>query len=184
MNIDPTSLFNNLTDQKLPPIESWDPPFCGDINISINRDGQWSYEGSVFTRLPLVKLFAKVLKKEGNDYYLVTPVEKVRITVEAEPFITKNLELNNTDNPEIAFMTTLDDIVIADKEHPIKVIEKNGFPYPTILIRNNLHALISRSDFYQLVEISTSVPTSNDGNSALSNCIVKSRGCSFSLGQY
>ena len=113
MNIDPTSLFNNLTEQKLPPIESWDPPFCGDINISINRDGQWSYEDSPFTRLPLVKLFAKVLKKEGNDYYLVTPVEKVRITVEAEPFITKSLELNNQLHPEIAFMTTLEAVVIS-----------------------------------------------------------------------
>ncbi|MFT5520179.1 MAG: hypothetical protein ACI9IA_000769 [Enterobacterales bacterium] len=184
MNIDPRSLFSNLTEQKLPPIESWDPPFCGDINICINKDGQWSYEGSVFTRLPLVKLFAKVLKKEGNDYFLVTPVEKVRITVEAEPFITKSLELKNSRIPEIAFMTTLDDIVIADKEHPIQVIEKNGFPYPTILIRNNLHALISRSDFYQLVEISTSEPILNNGNSLFSNCIVKSRDCSFSLGQY
>ena len=184
MIIDPTSLFNNLTEQKLPPIESWDPPFCGDINICISRDGQWSYEGSAFTRLSLVKLFAKVLKKEGSEYYLVTPVEKVRITVEAEPFITKSLELNNTPRSEIAFMTTLDDIVIADKEHPIQVIEKDGFPYPTILIRNNLHALISRSDFYQLVELSTSVPISNNGKTLFSNCIVKSRGCSFSLGQY
>lgn len=184
MNIDPTSLFNNLNEQKLPPIESWDPPFCGDINISIGRDGQWSYEGSVITRVPLVKLFAKVLKREGNEYFLVTPVEKVRIAVVAEPFITKSLELNNTPKPEIAFMTTLDDIVIADKEHPIQVIEKDGFPYPTILIRNNLHALISRSDFYQLVEISTSVETCNNGNPLISNCIVKSRDCSFSLGQY
>jgi hypothetical protein len=184
MNIDPTSLFNNLTQQKLPPVESWDPPFCGDINIRINRDGQWSYEGSVFTRLRLVKLFARVLKKEGDEYFLVTPVEKVRIIVEAEPFITKSLELHNSPIQEIAFMTTLDDIVVADKEHPIQVIEKDGFPYPTILIRKNLHALISRSDFYQLVEMSTSEPTSNDDNSNLSNCIVKSRDCSFSLGQY
>ena len=74
MNINPTSLFNNLTEQKLPPVESWDPPFCGDINICIHKDGQWSFEGSVFSRIALVKLFAKVLKKEGGEYFLVTPV--------------------------------------------------------------------------------------------------------------
>jgi len=183
--INPDNLFKHISDDKLPPIESWDPPFCGKIDICIHRDGHWSYNNSPFTRMSLVKLFAKVLKKEQENYFLVTPVEKVQIKVEAEPFITVNME-KSTSEQKIAFKTNLDDVVIAGKEHPIKVItDQNGQPYPTILIRNNLHALISRSDFYDLVELaSTKTINSECSDPTTSICFVESNGISFVLGEY
>ena len=135
-----------------------------------------------------MKLFSKILKRENDEYFLVTPVEKVIIKVESEPFITKTIEQKN--NPKaLAFITNLDEIVIADADHPIKVIEdEKGQPYPTIHIRNNLHALISRSDFYQLVDMSIS-ETSPDsaplnGKNKTSICSIESNGCKFILGRY
>ena len=91
-NINPNSLFNSVSGQNFPPVDSWNPPYCGEINICIHSNGVWSYNNSPFTRIALVKLFSKILKREANDYFLVTPVEKVKITVEAEPFITIDLE--------------------------------------------------------------------------------------------
>ncbi|PCJ47657.1 MAG: proteophosphoglycan precursor [Gammaproteobacteria bacterium] len=182
--INPNGLFHNLSNKSLPPVESWNPPFCGDIDICIHRDGQWSYNNSIFTRLSLVKLFARVLKRENNRYFLVTPIEKVRIKVEAEPFITKNIERKYSSPQQLAFITTLDDIVIADKEHPIQVIEKNGFPYPTIHLRNNLHALICRSDFYRLVELADTENNPDIKSQDSSICSIMSNGCKFILGKY
>lgn len=185
VSVNPDSLFNNIRDQKYPPIEQWDPPFCGDIDICIHRDGSWSYNNSPFTRTSLVKLFARVLKREGNDYFLLTPVEKVKIKVEAEPFITVAVEQNTAGPMTLAFRTSLDETVIADKEHPITVInDSNGRPYPTIHIRNNLHALISRSDFYQLVELASSETDTSSEIAGASVCTIESSGCKFILGKY
>jgi len=179
-NINPNSLFSNITDKKFPPIEQWDPPFCGEIDICIHRDGHWSYNGSAFTRLPLVKLFASVLKREEDNYFLLTPVEKVQIKVETEAFITIALEQKKATPSTIAFKTNLDEIVIADAKHPIKVItDSSGQPYPTILIRDNLYALISRSDFYQLVDLALS----EEVNGKMI-CSIESSGCKFILGDY
>ncbi len=185
-DINPDSLFKHISDNKLPPVDSWDPTFCGKIAIHIDRNGQWNYNNSPFTRTPLVKLFAKVLKREQDDYFLVTPVEKVQITVALEPFITVSMEKKNSGHPEIAFKTNLDEIVIAGKEHPIKVIiDDNGQPYPTILIRNNLHALISRSDFYDLVELATSETIADSKSDSVTTvCSIESNGTTFVLGEY
>jgi hypothetical protein len=77
-SINPDSLFNNLSEHKLAPIENWNPVYCGEIDICIHRNGSWSYNGSIINRIALVKLFARVIKRESNDYFLVTPVEKVK----------------------------------------------------------------------------------------------------------
>ncbi len=185
-DINPESLFKHISKDKLPPVDSWDPPFCGEIDICIHRDGQWSYNNSPISRIALVKLFARVLKREGNNYFLVTPVEKVQIRVEAEPFLTVDFELKKQNHQTIAFKTNLDEVVIADENHPIKVsTDKEGQPYPIIVIRKNLHALISRSDFYQLVELATIKKMSDPHSGIISSvCTIESDGCTFILGEY
>ena len=177
--INPNSLFLNINDPSAP-VDDWDPPYCGEIDICIHRDGRWSYNGSIFSRPALVKMFSRVLKRENNDYYLVTPVEKVKITVEAEPFITILVEHNSKTAESYAFKTNMEETVIAGSEHPIIITEdQSGQPYPTILIRKNLHALISRSDFYQLVDWSTS-EIYNDKNRSF----IISNNHKFILGEY
>jgi len=177
-DINPDSLFQNLKLTNNVGLETWNPSYCGEIDITIHSDGHWSYLGSPFNRLKLVKLFASVLRKEGIDYYLVTPMEKVKINVESEVFITTSFEFQNSPSSRYAFKTNLDEVVIAGSDHPILVTENTeGEPYPTILVRNNLRALISRSDFYQLVDHALSQQTSNI-------CSIMSLGETFVLGSY
>lgn len=140
----------------LPPLEKWNPPFSGDIDMEIRRDGTWFYEGTPITRPGLVKLFASILWREGDDYFLVTPVEKVGIRVEDAPFVAVDFEAEGTGREQaLTFQTNLDDIATAGAEHPIRVMrdEETGEPSPYVLIRRNLEALIDRKSFYRLAEI-------------------------------
>ncbi len=96
-------LANHQNNEKatFPPVEQWDPPYCGEIDIQIKADGSWFYNGSVIKRRPLVKLFASVLKLEGEDYFLVTPVEKVKIVVDDAPLVITQWQwLDNKEHME------------------------------------------------------------------------------------
>jgi len=139
-----------------PPVHLWDPPFCGDLDMRIARDGTWYYLGTPIGRKRLVKLFASIIRKDDDDYYLVTPVEKVGIKVEDAPFIAVDFEVDNFGiDQSVTFFTNVDDQVIAGGVHPIRV-EKDpltGEVSPYILIRRNLEALIDRKSFFRLVEI-------------------------------
>ena len=146
----------------LPPVHLWNPDFCGDIDMHIKRDGSWHYMGTPIKRERMVRLFSTVLRYDENDddgecgkYYLVTPVEKVGITVDDAPFTAVAvLFLGEGDSQKIKFITNLGDEVIADKTYPITVDfnEKTGEPSPYILIRGGLKALMSRSVYYELAE--------------------------------
>ncbi len=112
-------------------------------------------------------------------------MENVKFKVEAEPYLTTGVEQKKTSPVTLAFRTNLDEIVVADKYHPIKVItDHNDQPYPTIHLRNNLHALISRSDFYQLVDLSSSNPCTDKKDNLDTICTIESSGCQFVLGKY
>lgn len=140
--------------------DSWNPPFCGDIDMSIKRDGTWFYLGTPIGRPELVKLFASVLRREENAYFLVTPVEKVGITVEDVPFIATALTVEETDmGPGLKFTTNVGDTVMVDADHPIEVWidEDTQEPAPYVHIRKDLWALITRSIFYDLVEMADQV---------------------------
>ena len=135
----------------LPPVHLWNPPFCGDLDMRIARDGTWFYLGTPIGRVELVKLFSTILRRDGDDYFLVTPVEKVGITVEDAPFVA--VDFNRVDDG-LVFETNVGDFFTAGPEHPIRVVRdpQTGEPSPYVLVRTNLEALIDRKSFYRLVD--------------------------------
>ena len=140
----------------LPPVHLWNPPFCGDLDIRIARDGSWHYLGTPFNRFELVKLFASILKLEDGKYFLVTPVEKVGITVEDAPFVAVDFEAAGQGrDQQITFTTNIGDTAAAGSDHPVRVERDSasGEPAPYVMIRAGLEALIDRKSFYRLVEL-------------------------------
>ena len=135
----------------LPPVHLWNPPFCVDLDMRIARDGTWFYLGTPIGRVELVKLFSTILRRDGDDYFLVTPVEKVGITVEDAPFVA--VDFNRVDDG-LVFETNVGDFFTAGPEHPIRVVRdpQTGEPSPYVLVRSNLEALIDRKSFYRLVD--------------------------------
>jgi hypothetical protein len=144
--------MKGISRDSVAPMDKWDPPFCGDIDMRIARDGTWFYLGTPIGRPELVKLFSSIIRKDDNNYFLVTPVEKVGIQVDDAPFIA--VDFNKKQN-YLEFETNVGDIVVAGKDHPIRVTldTHSGEPSPYILIRKNLEALIDRKSFYRLVDI-------------------------------
>lgn len=139
-----------------PPVHLWNPPFCGDIDMRIARDGTWFYQGTPIGRPALVKLFSGILKREGDRYFLVTPVEKVGITVDDAPFVAVDFDLAD-EGPDqtLTFTTQVGDRVTLDADHPLRVDRDpaTGEPAPYIHIRRDLWALIDRKSFYRLVDL-------------------------------
>ena len=159
---------------------NWQPARQGSIDIRIASNGDWYHEGRRFQRDSLVKLFASVLRREADDYFLVTPTEKLRIEVEDAPFIATLVETVDTDKePAIVFTTNIDERIILDPGHGlrIEVDQNNGEPRPYVYIRNGLEALISRSAFYDLIHMAREIE--RDGSSYL---VVSSLGHDFDLG--
>ncbi len=128
----------------------WNPPFCGDIDMRIASDGTWFYQGGPIDRRPLVKLFASVLRREGERHFLVTPVEKVGIVVDDAPFVAVDVR---RDGDALVFLTNLDDEVAAGPDDPIRVAGPPDAPRPYVHVRRGLEALIDRKTFYRLVEL-------------------------------
>lgn len=136
----------------LPPVHLWNPPFCGDLDMRIARDGTWYYLGTPIGRVELVKLFSTILRRDGDDYFLVTPVGKVGITVDDAPFVAVDF---NRKGDALVFETNVGDFVEAGPDAPIRVERdpETGEPAPYVLVRANLEALIDRKSFYRLVEV-------------------------------
>ena len=147
----------NQGEKGIPPVEKWNPDFCGDIDMRIGRDGTWYYMNSPIGRKALVRLFSTVLRHdEDGKFYLVTPVEKLAITVDDAPFVAVFVRQEGEGDQQALFFTTnVGDEIRLDAEHPLRVeIDAiTGEPAPYILVRGRLEALISRSVFYQLVEM-------------------------------
>ncbi|UCZ86586.1 DUF1285 domain-containing protein [Pseudomonas sp. L5B5] len=140
----------------LPPVHSWNPDFCGDIDMRIARDGTWYYLGTPIGRKPMVKLFSTIIRRDGDDYFLVTPVEKVGIKVDDAPFVAVTLEVQGQGEEQVLrFTTNVDELVCADSERPLRVVidPRTQEPAPYIGVRHNLEALIHRNVFYQLVDL-------------------------------
>jgi hypothetical protein len=137
-------------------------PFdCGDLDIRIAHDGSWHYRGSPIGRLPLVKLFASVLRREADgSYWLVTPAERGRILVDDAPFLAVELTVAGKGcEQQLIFRTNLDDIVTAGPGHPLRVeAAPSGEPQPYILVRDGLEARLSRPVFYELAALALDTP--------------------------
>jgi uncharacterized protein len=139
-----------------PPVERWNPPFCGDLDMRIGADGTWFYLKTPIGRLPLVKLFASVLKREGDKYFLVTPVEKCGITVDDAPFLAVELLVEESSSGRVLnFRTNVDDWVRCGPSHALRFepeAETGGLK-PYLHVRRDLWAKVTRRLFFDLVEL-------------------------------
>jgi hypothetical protein len=139
-----------------PPVERWNPPFCGDLDMRIGADGTWYYLKSPIGRPALVKLFASVLKREGEKYFLVTPVEKCGIVVDDAPFLAVELAAEDTAAGRVLhFRTNVDDWVACGPEHPLRFEPETGTGglKPYLHVRRDLWAKVTRALFFDLVEL-------------------------------
>ncbi|MDP2578852.1 DUF1285 domain-containing protein [Shimia thalassica] len=142
----------------LPPVHLWNPPFLGNIDIQILRDGTWIHEGGEIKRPELVRLFSSILRKDGDSYFLVTPVEKVGITVEDAPFVAVDVDCTGTgENQILTFTTNVGDTVAAEPDAPIRLVQETaqGEPAPYVMVRAGLEARLDRKTFYRMVELGT-----------------------------
>lgn len=149
--------FSKKEKNSLPPVDKWNPDFCGDIDMRIMRNGKWFYMGSEIKRPAMIKLFSRILRlDEDNHYYLVTPVEKVRIQVEDAPFVATSIYQETKNGiKNLYFTTNLNEEILLSNQNPIdiKIDINTEEPSPYILVRKNLKALISRSVFYELIDL-------------------------------
>lgn len=143
-----------------PPVHLWDPPYCGDLDMRIAGDGTWYYLKTPIGRPALVKLFASVLQREGERYYLVTPVEKVGIVVEEVPFLAVELRLEDPDRADprarrLHFRTNVDDWVACGPGHALRFEPQpaTGTLRPYLHVRADLWARLTRPVFYDLVAL-------------------------------
>ncbi len=142
----------------LPPVESWNPTLCGEIDIRIARDGTWLHLGSPIARKELVRLFSTILRKDPDGYYLVTPAEKLRIAVDDAPFVAVLLTAEGAGQTgRLVFTTNVGDEIVAGSDNPIRVVSnpQTQEPSPSLHVRRGLMARISRAVFYQLADLAT-----------------------------
>ena len=141
----------------LPPVHLWNPSHCGEIDIVIKKNGQWHHEGAPIGREALVRLFSTVLRKDPDGFCLVTPVEKMKITVEDAPFVAVRVDraTNESGGEALRFLTNVGDVVEAGPQNEIRVEHdpKTGEPHPYLHVRRGLEALIARPVFYELVDM-------------------------------
>jgi uncharacterized protein len=139
------------------PVEAWNPPYCGDIGMAIRSDGVWMYQNSPIGRMPLVKLFARVLRRDADDkYYLVTPAEKIDVSVVDAPFLAVEMEVRNPGpDQSLVFRTNVDDVVTCGPDHGLRFVEEShsGGLKPYLRVRGRLDALVTRALYYDLVEL-------------------------------
>jgi hypothetical protein len=150
-------MMSEVPDRRPAPVESWHPPYCGDIGLKIRGDGTWLYRESPIRRPAMVRLFASVLRKDADGRtYLVTPAEKVDVEVEDAPFLAVDLDmLGQGREQQIAFRTNVDDVVVCGPEHPLRFAEQEpgkGLK-PYVLVRGRLEALLTRALLHDLVAL-------------------------------
>jgi len=144
------------TGKDLPPVELWNPPFCGDLDMRIAADGTWFYLKTPIGRPALVKLFASVLKREGEKYFLVTPVEKCGIRVDDAPFLAVELNIEDGEHGQVLnFRTNVDDWVACGPQHALRFVPEAGTGglKPYLHVRRDLWAKVTRALFFDLVEL-------------------------------
>jgi uncharacterized protein len=144
-----------LAEKRLPAVETWHPAHIGPSDMRIARDGSWFHQGGRINRPAMVKLFASILRREGDgSYVLVTPGEKLDIIVEDAPFIAVEVKSEGEGTARsLAFRLNTDDLVIAGPANPIRVINREDGPHPYLMVRGGMEALIARPVYYELAEL-------------------------------
>lgn len=154
-------ILSSITDlqkqyeNSLPPVDSWNPPLNGDLDMRIDREGRWYYQGGELTRTAMVKMFSSILKREGDDFYLLTPVEKWRIDVEVAPFLMVSMRVENRGASDqlVVLQTNVGNEVLLSEENPLWFSESDrGEQLPMVEVRSGLTGLLSRALFYELVD--------------------------------
>ncbi|MEG3765761.1 DUF1285 domain-containing protein [Alteromonas sp. 14N.309.X.WAT.G.H12] len=179
---DSVTACSKSQEHAIPPVEKWDPPFCGNINLRISLKGEWIYEGSPILRPPLVRLFSSVLKKESQQYFLVTPVEKVGIEVEDVPFIITTW---TQENHTLFFTTQTGDTFPVDESHPVELrtpptgLGSPDASIPYVNVRRNLWGRLHQNVLYQLLNEAKIT----DGENGRQQAVVQSNGDALVLGE-
>ena len=154
MNTAFDELLKYVGSTKIPPIASWHPEREGKIDIRIRRDGVWLHEGTVIRREAIARVFSTILRREDDAYYLVTPVEKLRIVVDDVPFLAVDMEASNgTETQRILFRTNMREVVLLDRDHPIHIKHTKTGPRPYVLVRDGLYARVLNEVFYRLADL-------------------------------
>ena len=164
----PYSLMAELEQTKssgLPPVHLWHPENEKDIDLVIEKDGTWQYNGTPIKRPRLVRLFASVLRREGDEYFLVTPVEKCRIRVEDCPFQVVLMSSEDEGRTQrITFTTDMGDTFLLDGEHPLRMTQQGDEWIPYVYVRADMEARVNRNVYYQLAELLTEAPHPDSGD--------------------
>ncbi len=160
--------------KKVLPVDEWDPDYCGEMDLQIKANGDWYYAGSIFKRVSLVKLLSSVLKKEHDQYFLVTPVEKIKITVDDAPFVLTQWRWQDEKASTMLVTNNVGDEFVLDNSHPIIVNEKDEL---YVTVRRNLLAKVHRNVYYQWIGLAKEIETPNGVE-----LILQSAGNQFCLG--
>jgi len=177
--------FNALTDASqnnkgLPPVENWDPDFCGEIDILIKANGDWLHNGTLINRKNLSVLFSRVLIKQGAEYFLITPVEKMAIKVEWQPFVIVDFEkVTKTEVEYYLFVDNCNNQIKLTKPQQLEFSDYQGQQMPIINVRRNLFASFSRNCYYRLIEQAAIVSSKQK-----QTVQIASGGINFSLGDF
>ncbi len=147
-------------ENKTPPVEQWQPKRTGEVDISIHRDGSWWFQDEPMTREATIQLFSKILLKEEERYFLVTPVEKMQLRVELLPFVVRLMDVQGDGKQQrIILSTNVGDTFEVSEEHPIRMLSsESGELLPVVRVRRNLEALISRQVYYELAGYAQECP--------------------------
>ena len=167
----------NSIEEEYPPVHLWNPDLCEGVEMKIDREGNWFYQGSIIGRDKLKILFSRILKLEEGKYFLVTPVEKVLVTVDLAPYMIVDYELD-LEQKNIILKTNLDLSIPLDQDHKLELRKIGDENIPFVHIRNNIEGFISRSVYYSLINIAL-----NQNNSSSDQLTLKSFDCEFNLGQ-
>jgi uncharacterized protein len=150
-----TQVAQALADKRLPPVDQWHPAHCGDSEMRIARDGTWFHQGSPIGRAPMVQLFSTILRRESDgSYVLVTPGEKLAITVEDAPFVAVEVKSEGT-GPDrtLAFRLNTQDLVMAGPANALRFAQYPDGPHPYVHVRGGMEALIARTVYYELANL-------------------------------
>ncbi len=172
------SLADFSSDDHLPPVEQWNPEFCGDIDIIIKANGEWLHNGKPINRKRLSVLFSRVLIKQKDQYFLITPVEKLAIQVEWQPFVIVDFEIYQDSGQDCYLMLdNCNNQIRLNSPKQLSVSQFQGLSLPIIQVRRNLYASFSRSCYYRLIEQATVIK-----HQQYETLQISSAGVDFSLG--